>query len=599
MRYVKLIGFIFIFIFTAAMMHPVVPADTPQAQTVLFVKEESLKFAYSVERLSEQISQLDSTRSQTIVSAKKSLAECRLQYKRISFFLDYFYPPAGKLYNGAAKKELEEPYLETEDPQGLQPIEEDLFDPYPVRKKKEMEDLVLVMNESARDLPAVYETQTVNEAQIMESLHLELIRVMSLYITGYDAPFLKTGVREARSALESMDSAIKIFSAFSKWRDHALETTLRNAERYLEENSHFNSFNRLVFLTDHALPLEVQLSGYIRKNGLEIRTVKNLNYDNGNLFRGELVSNKTLHTKEMRALGKSLFFEKALSGNNSRSCASCHQPSKYFTDQLVRNHSMQDHAGLKRNTPSLFYAAFQSTQFWDGRDSTLGDQIHDVLTDSNEMNGSAREIIQKLSANARYRRSFQKAFQTTEGKNDITFANIQRAISVFVTSLAPMNAPFDRYIAGDHAAMTIQQQKGFNLFMGTAACGTCHFAPVFNGSTPPFFNKTEYEVLGVPQSDDFSKKRLDKDPGRYAQYAVDMYRGAFKTPTLRNVAHTFPYMHNGSMKSLHEVLDFYNRGGGTGLGLQVPNQTLSEKKLNLTANEINSIVAFLNALTDH
>jgi cytochrome c peroxidase len=598
LRYVKLIGFIFIFISTGSLVSPVVPADTPQAQTLRFVKKESLKFAYSVELLSEQIGKLDSARPQTIVNAKRALTNCRLRYKKISFFLDYFYPSAGKLYNGAAKKELEEPYLEMEDPQGLQPIEVDLYDLHPVRKKTEMENLVLVMKESARDLPAVYETQTVSEAQILESLHLELIRVMSLYITGYDAPFLKTGIREVRSVLESMDSVIKIFSAFSKWKDGELETTLRNAERYLKGKNDFIPFNRLIFLTDYALPLEEQLSACIRKNGLEIRTVQNLSY-NGNLFRNELISCRTPPTKEMQSLGKTLFFEKALSGNNSRSCASCHEPSKYFTDQLMRNQSLHDHTNLKRNTPSLFYTAYQSAQFWDGRDSTLNDQIHDVLMDPNEMGGSAQEIIQKLSANARYRLSFQKAFQTSEENNAITITNIQAAISVFVGSLAPMNSRFDQYMAGNHAAMTTQQQKGFNLFMGKAACGTCHFAPVFNGSTPPFFNKTEYEVLGVPQSGDFSKKILDKDPGRYTLYPVDMYRGAFKTPTLRNVAHTFPYMHNGSMKTLHKVLYFYNHGGGFSLGMQVPNQTLPGNKLNLTANEINSIIAFLNALTDH
>ena len=580
-------------------MNPVVPSDSQQTRTLRFVKKETAKFAYYVELLSDQINLLDSARPQTITKTKTALANCRIQYKRISFFLEYFYPQAGKLYNGAAKKELEEPYLEMEDPQGLQSIEADLFDLHPVRKKAEMENLVLVMKESSRDLPAVYQTLQVNESQILESLHLELIRVMSLYITGYDAPFLKTGIREAGGSLASMDSTLKIFSAFSKWKDRALELTMKNAERYLKDNGAFNAFNRLVFLSDYALPLEEELSAYIRKNELEIRTVKNLNYGNGNLFRNEVISNKAPRTKEIEALGKSLFFEKALSGNNSRSCASCHEPSKYFTDQLERNFSMTGQARLKRNTPSLFYTAYQSAQFWDGRDSTLTGQIRDVLTDKNEMGGSVQAMEQKLSSNGRYRNAFYRAFQKKDTSNAITMSEIQSALAAYVQSLAPMNSSFDLYMAGDRKSMTLQQQKGFNLFMGKAACGTCHFAPVFNGSIPPYFNRTEYEVLGVPQSDDFSKKIVDADSGRYVQYPVDMYRGAFKTPTVRNVAQTHPYMHNGSMKTLHTVLDFYNRGGGAGLGMQVPDQTLAANHLHLSRDEINCIISFLNALTDH
>jgi cytochrome c peroxidase len=221
LRYVKLIGFIFIFISIGAMMNPADQIDTSESQTLNYLRKESLKFAHSVELLSDQINQLDSAHPLTIAKTKTALANCRLQYKRISFFLDYFYPQAGKLYNGAAKEELEEPYLEMEDPQGLQPLEADLFDLHPVRKKAEMENLVLVMKESSRDLPAIYQTLSVGEAQLLESVHLELIRVMSLYITGYDAPFLKTGISEAGSSLGSMDSTLKIFSAFSKWNDRA------------------------------------------------------------------------------------------------------------------------------------------------------------------------------------------------------------------------------------------------------------------------------------------------------------------------------------------------------------------------------------------
>ena len=161
-----------------------------------------------------------------------------------------------------------------------------------------------------------------------------------------------------------------------------------------------------------------------------------------------------------------------------------------------------------------------------------------------------------------------------------------------------MNSPFDRYIAGDHQALTSAQKNGFNLFMGKAQCGTCHFAPVFNGSTPPFFNHTEYEVLGVPGLGSSAKNIADKDLGRYEQFPIYLYKGAFKTPTVRNSAMTGPYMHNGRFNTLLQVLDFYNRGGGAGIGLSSPEQTLSSKPLRLSKEEINDIIAFLHALTD-
>jgi len=598
LRYVKLIGFICILVVTGALIRPDITVNTSQELTLSYLNRQTIVFAQTVHLLSDQVSRLDSGNTQTILSTKTSLVNCRIQYKKISFFLDYFYPQAGRLYNGPAKKELEEPFLESDEPQGLQQIEADLFDPHPVRKKRDMENLVLVMRESASDLLPVYQTLSITVPQMMEGLHLELIRIMSLYITGYDAPFLKTGIHEAASSLATMDSVLNIYSFVSKWKDPALEVSLKNAEDYLKENSEFNSFNRLVFLTGYALPLEEILAKYIRENGWELKTVKLLDYRAGNLFQKEVLPNKNFQSAEMIALGKALFSEKALSGDGSRSCATCHQPTKYFTDQLSRNQSLINHKDLKRNTPSLFYAAYQSAQFWDGRDSTLGAQIYDVLTDKNEMGNSPRAIEQTISLKENYCVAFQKAFRKDRTDN-IKITEIQFAISAYVESLHPMNSPFDHYIAGDHLAMTPKQQAGFNLFMGKAACGTCHFAPLFNGSTPPFFNRTEYEILGVPQTANFNEKKPDSDPGRYNLYPVDMYRGAFKTPTIRNVAQTYPYMHNGCMKTLYQVLDFYNRGGGSGLGMIVPDQTLSGNNLRLSKNEMNNIIAFLQALTDH
>ncbi|HEY9343332.1 MAG TPA: cytochrome C peroxidase, partial [Hanamia sp.] len=176
--------------------------------------------------------------------------------------------------------------------------------------------------------------------------------------------------------------------------------------------------------------------------------------------------------------------------------------------------------------------------------------------------------------------------------------NLTLSIAAFLKTLSPFNSSFDQYIQGNNKALTEKQIRGFNLFMGKAQCGTCHFAPVFNGTIPPLFNKTDVEVLGTTKNTDFEKPLLDADSGRFSKYPIPYYMRAFKTPTVRNVEKTFPYMHNGEFSTLEEVLEFYNKGGGIGLGLEVPVQTLSPKPLDLDSSEVGDIIAFMHSLTD-
>jgi cytochrome c peroxidase len=151
---------------------------------------------------------------------------------------------------------------------------------------------------------------------------------------------------------------------------------------------------------------------------------------------------------------------------------------------------------------------------------------------------------------------------------------------------------------GDESKMTKLEVKGFNVFMGKAKCGTCHFMPLFNGTVPPNFGHTEAEILGVPATTDTLHPVLDQDPGKFALHRKDLHKFAFKTPTIRNAALTAPYMHNGVYTSLEEVIDFYDRGGGQGLGLDISTQTLPADKLNLTTDEKQALVAFMHTLTD-
>lgn len=151
---------------------------------------------------------------------------------------------------------------------------------------------------------------------------------------------------------------------------------------------------------------------------------------------------------------------------------------------------------------------------------------------------------------------------------------------------------------GDKTQLNVQEKSGFNLFMGKGKCGTCHFAPLFNGTQAPLFQKSEAEVLGVPAHPDTANAKIDKDEGRFTLNPYPQYKYAFKTTTLRNLSKTAPYMHNGVYKTLEEVLNFYNRGGGAGIGIALDNQTLQAEPLNLSPKEIQDIIAFLNTMDD-
>ena len=291
-------------------------------------------------------------------------------------------------------------------------------------------------------------------------------------------------------------------------------------------------------------------------------------------------------------LGKQLFNDKILSNNSTRSCASCHDAKKAFTDGMAKSMSLENVA-LARNTPSLNYSSLQHGQFWDMRKDDLEGQSSDVITNKEEMHGDMQTILGKINRDEKYRKSFSKIFTSKNAES----WQLQNVLASYIRSLAVFNSDFDAYMRGEKSALDEDQKQGFNLFMGKAQCAICHFLPVFNGTVPPNYVKTEQEVLGI--ATDGSNRKADTDPGRGKFHeTVTFLQRSFKTPTLRNIAKTAPYMHNGGYKTLAEVMRFYNEGGGKGLGFPVENQTLSDSKLNLTEKEMQQIIRFLESLSD-
>jgi cytochrome c peroxidase len=274
------------------------------------------------------------------------------------------------------------------------------------------------------------------------------------------------------------------------------------------------------------------------------------------------------------SLGKTLFFDPRLSRSNWISCASCHNPALGWSDGLPT--AMGD--GMKqlnRATPTIVNAAHAKILMWDGREDSLESQALGPVRSKDEMNLDPAELVIRLSAIPGYRDMFARAYPG-EGINESTIA---RAIASFERTVISTNTPFDRWQRGDGNAVSASAKRGFALFRGKAKCEACHQG--FNFTDDGFHN------IGLKTRDG-----MPEDEGRYAQRKVKSMKGAFKTPTLREIALTAPYMHNGIYRTLEEVVDHYDRGGDVKDNLD-PNMTA----LNLTAREKADLVEFMKTLT--
>jgi cytochrome c peroxidase len=211
------------------------------------------------------------------------------------------------------------------------------------------------------------------------------------------------------------------------------------------------------------------------------------------------------------------------------------------------------------------------------------------------------ELADRLKESQEYVKLFEKAYGDRD-KYSISTWSISNSLAAYIQSLSRFDSPFDQYVNGKQVDLDEEVKKGYNLFMGKGACGTCHFAPSFSGLVPPFYKDAESEVLGVTTTFDTINPQMDPDPGRryngLPAEEADHFLHAFKTVTVRNTEITAPYFHNGAFESLEQVVHFYNKGGGVGLGLEIANQTLPPDELGLTHEEIGFIVSFMESLTD-
>lgn len=530
----------------------------------------------------------------------------RLLFKEFEWAATYFTADLTERLNGPPVQEIENADLldsslaRAIDPMGLQVIEQFIYPEYDTARKKELISEVRHLIINTGYLIDYFADHQLADWRILDAAKLEIFRIIALGITGFDNSLSLNSMEESSVSLKSLQNILSFYT--NKKRETVLLKDLNAAIEYLRHNPYFDSFDRAAFITRFAnkvsagiAQLEQDLPGpkikYNRMLKQEVKTLFDPDAFNVDAFSPGPAFHITGAKVE---LGEKLFYDALLSGNGTRSCASCHNPDLAYTDGLAKPADIHDPAKLlKRNVPTLLNAALQSNYFYDMRALTLEDQVRDVIGNRQEMDGSMDAVIKYVAADRSYKSLFAKAFPGMT-ENGISADEVTNALASYIRSLIRLNSRFDEYMHGNEDALSKQELKGFNLFMGKAKCATCHFVPLFNGVTPPKYVLSETEVLGVPVS--LEDSTLDPDPGYYDVIGVDSYKYAFKVPSVRNIDKTAPYMHNGVYHTLDQVMEFYNNGGAAGLGINLPNQTLPKEPLRLTEKEKEDIIAFMKSL---
>ena len=395
---------------------------------------------------------------------------------------------------------------------------------------------------------------------IFEAARQELARVEAIGLANGDSRLAHAGLHESAAAIDGLRRVVVLIDA------PALDSTLAAAALTLR-SANDTTFDRVRFLAHEASSVARTLQPPSREAFWRTTSV----FDSAAFDPWAFAPvDAPPSTADEIVLGQSLFTDPRLGGRSGHACVTCHEPARAFTDG--------QNVHPVRNTPTLINAALEHDLFADLRAPTLEAQVRDVIANPREMAGVPIDSI--------------------ADRIQVPAVRIQRALAAYVRTLVRLDSRFDRAVRGDSTALSVTERRGFTVFMSKGQCGFCHMLPLFNGMAPPRFDRSEVEVLGVPRAADTVHALPDSDLGRYAITRDGRDLHAFRTPSLRNVAVTAPYMHNGVYRTLDQVIDFYDRGGGEGIGARLPNQSLPIKRLGLSANEKRELIAFLGALTD-
>ena len=575
------------------------PLD-PEEKITQYYRDQLTLFQASIEQFQKGV-----IAGQSESQIRSQFLETRIAYKKIELFAEYFFELDVSKLNGPSIEFIEEedPTAQQE-PQGLQMIEIFLYPHYLPKKKDSLLLFIDKLYSHVQGFSRNASNFTLNN-YAWDAATEEIVRILCLGITGFDSPLAQNSIKETDAALNGVEVIVLAYQNLLRKEFpipfNSLVSHLRRARIYLKENPGFNGFDRMYFITTYLNPISQLLGSMKKKLQFPMNPIRfSVISREGTLFNMENLQPRyflgdDLISDSKIVLGRRLFYDQALSVNGQRSCASCHQPEKGFTDGLATAAPISGHGRLPRNTPTLWNAFLQRNLFHDSRQISLDRLILEVMSNEKEMNSGVDKAVIAIKKNPVYIQLFRKAYPQAEDINGEILVN---AISMYLRTLLSYNSRFDQYIRGNKNKLTPAEIKGFNLFSGKARCATCHFIPLFNGSKPPSFLYQETEVLGVPADTNKAHPQLDSDLGRYTTTQQPFHRFAFKTPTLRNISLTAPYMHNGVFTTLSQVMEFYNNGGGKGLHIAPSNQTLPFDKLGLSTAEVNNIISFMQTLND-
>ncbi|PCJ63893.1 MAG: cytochrome C peroxidase [Bacteroidetes bacterium] len=548
-------------------------------------------------------------------SINSLLIESRLSFKSVDIWLRYFDPIAYKKINGPLPVEWEtEVFEKWEKPYKRVSSGFTIGELYWGEESHNRDSLHTLFDSS---ISAVRRFQNDSFLSLLGTPdhffyanRLFILNLATIYTTGFECPNTDEILPELIHILKSnREHYIAFNKSFSSTRltSNYLDLYNRTIDFVDAQPQDFQKFDHFSFIQLYVNPLFTLNQKLILEYGSVSTNLNDFSLNNNvtsifdkNLYTGQEKKGvfkgleESTDLNRLYDLGEKLFNDPILSVNNKRSCASCHKPTEFFNDTSTATSLQLDgQSFLNRNTPSLVNSLKNHLLALDGRHYSPISQAKEVIANPEEMGSNESEILKKVLAIKYYKKEF-KHLSSKVLDNRMSANHIYSALIAYYGLFDSAQSTFDQVMTAQKPVSN-DVQSGFNLFMSKGECATCHFAPMFNGVKPPYVS-SEFEVIGTPIDTSYSK--LSEDRGRGSVHQVSEMQNAFRTPTLRNTSFTMPYMHNGIFRTLDEVLEFYNQGGGQGKGLKVSNQTLNAEKLNLTSKEKTQIIAFIRSLDE-
>jgi len=565
------------------------------------------------------LSQIEKTDFNSPVERKKIKEQInlvRISLKQIDFWFRYLEPVSYKKINGPLPVEWEtEVFEKFEKPYRREGAGLTLAGLY-IDEDTIVKDSILNLIKSSAQATKIFtEDSITTNLKTFDHFYLcnrlSLLNLAAIYTTGFECPDPERIIPELRFMLGSIYTTYLAFN--ETFPDKALSdeymTLYKQAITFVNtQSTDHQRFDHFIFLKTYVNPLFAYNQQFIRQHKVVTKSYVDYSLSKNatsifskSLYKGQNSKGIFLRVYDEKVLaeidriGKLLFYDPILSGNNLRSCASCHKPDQFLTDTSTSTSLQFDGKNfLPRNSPTLVNSIYNHLLMIDGQHTSLQDQTKAVITNSLELACAEKDILKKVLSCMEYKSAFKDLLKYTPQKPEISLEHISSAITIYYSKFSRHDAPFDKAV-NQKEELDANAKEGFNVFMGKAQCATCHFAPQFNGVKPPYVS-SEFEVIGVPKDTLF--KELSFDQGRYTINPATETMNAFRTGTIRNSEKTKPYMHNGVFKDLNQVIDFYDVGGGAGRGLRVPNQTLSSDSLHLSKEEKQNLLAFMKSLTE-